>query len=202
MKRILIVGATLALVAALTAGLSAADRKGMIGVGVGGGIGLPMGTFDDVAKLGWRAGVGVGYFVQDNIAIGASGVFAQNKADSIPSGVSDVKTQMIEFGAWGKYFFKMESEKIAPYVTLGLGGNNNKLKVDPDSLSSDGETFLGGKIGAGAMFGVSPKASIFLEGAFHNYAKSDFPPLNYIAAQVGVAFMFGGSGGGASGGTE
>jgi len=220
MKRIFIFGLALALTAILAAGASTAERKGMIGVGVGGGAGLPLGSFKDTtgigAKLGWRAGVGVGYFVTNDIAIGASGALGQNKAkdeklsalQSADSNVTDAKAQLLELGAWVKYFFKMESEKIAPYVTLGLGGNSLKLKVTPDTAFADSansnltesEMFLGGKIGVGAMFQVSPTASIFVEGALHNYAKKDFSPINYIAAQAGVVFMFGGSGGG--GGTE
>ena len=209
MKRFLILGVALALMATSTASLSAAGRKGMMGVGVGGGVNFPMGHFGDGFKLGWRAAVGFGYFVTDNIAIGVSGAYGQNKAkddlltklQSVDSNVTDAKSKGIEFGAWGKYFFKTENEKVAPYVTLGLGGNNNKAEITPDTAAAFGsstgsETFLGGKVGVGAMFKVSPTASIFVEGDFHNYAKSDFQPVNYIAAQAGVVFMFGKPSGG------
>ncbi len=203
MKRIFIFGLALALAAIMAVGVSAAERKGMIGVGVGGGVGIPLGKFKDGSKLGWRAGAGFGYFATDQVAVGAEGTFGQNKAKDarIVAPVTDFKTQLIEFGAWVRYFFKMQSEKVSPYVKLGVGGTSFKDKVTPDSLSSGkSETFMGANIGAGAMFGVSPTASIFAEAGLYNYAKKNFSPLNYVSGKVGVAFMFGGSGGG--GGTE
>jgi len=209
MKRILIAGVALALMAVMATSLSAADRKGMIGVGVGGGALLPMGDFGDESKLGWRAGVGAGYFVTNEIAIGATGAFSNNKASDdlltalqvIDSTITDAKTQIIEFGAWGKYFFKMQSDKVAPYVKAGVGGYNAKAKVESGSGSaSASETNLGINGGVGAMFSVSPTASIFVEGAFHNIFSD--PSANYITATAGVAFMFGGSSSTGGGNTE
>ena len=201
MKRFLILGVALALMAVMATGASAAERKGTFGVSVGGGVGIPMGAFSDESKLGWRAGsVGFGYFVTDQIAIGAQGAFAQNKAkDEVLTtfGFTDAKTRLIEFGALAKYFFKMQSQKVAPYVKLGLGGNSAKFEVTDTtggtSTTSDTSiTFLGGNLGVGALFDVTPTVSVFVEGAFHNYAKKDSQPLNYIAPQVGVVFRFGG----------
>jgi len=204
MKRILILGVALALVALMAAGLSAAERKGTFGVGVGGGVGIPTGTFGDESKLGWRAGLGFGYFTTDQIAIGAEGTLGQHKAKSalIVTPVTDIKTQLLEFGAWARYFFKMQSEKISPYVKFGVGATSDKAKVTPEPTGGiKSETFMGANIGVGGLYAVSPTASIFLEGGFYDYAKKDFKPINYVAAKVGVAYMFGGYSSG-GGGTE
>lgn len=188
MKRILILGVALTLVALMAAGLSAADRKGMIGVGVGGGVLLPMGDFGDVAKLGWRAGVGAGYFVTDDIAVGATAAYAENKADS-----GSAKSKTLEFGAFGKYMFKMQNDKMAPYLKVGAGMYNSKV-----SGVSGSSTDFGANGGVGVGFKVSPTASIFVEGAFHNIFSD--PSANFITGTAGVVFMFGGSGGGDTGG--
>jgi hypothetical protein len=190
MKRILTLGAALALVALMAAGLSAAERKGMIGVGVGGGLLLPMGDFGDGFKAGWRAGGGVGYFVTNDIAVGATGAYSENKADS-----GSAKFKIFQYGAFGKYFFKMQNEKIAPFVTAGVGFYNGKI-----SGLSGSNTDLGINGGVGVGFKVSPTASVFVEGAYHNIF-SDPNSLNYITGTAGVAFMFGGSSAG-GGGTE
>lgn len=191
MKKLFTWAMALALAAIMAVGTSAADRKGMFGVGVGGGVGIPTGDFKDASKLGWRAGLAFGYFATNDIAIGAEGTFGQHKAKTLPASITDSKAQLIEFGAWARYFFKMQNEKISPFAKLGLGATSEKEKVTPDSLSSKSETLMGGNIGAGAMFEVSPTASIFAEGGFYNYAKKGFPPLNYVSIKAGVAFMFG-----------
>ncbi len=195
MKRFFVFALTLALVAIFALGAGAAERKGMIGVGVGGGLLLPMGDFGDAFKMGFRAGGGVGYFVTNDIMVGAKAAYSQNKVDDT-TGMGDVKFKILQFGAFGKYMFKMQSEKIAPYVTAGVGFYNGKASVSGGSSAS--ETDMGINGGVGAMFAVSPTASIFVEGAYHNVFSD--PSTTFISGTAGVAFMFGGSGGG--GGTQ
>ena len=197
MKRIFVLGVVVAMVAFMVAGLSAADRKGMITAGVGGGLLLPMGDFGDAFKMGWRAGVGVGYFVTNDIAVGATGAYSQNKVDDT-TGVGDAKFKMMQYGAFGKYMFKMQNDKIAPYVKAGVGFYNGKVSVSGGG-SSPSSTDLGITGGAGVGFAVSPTAVVFVEGAYHNIF-SDPSSTNFITATAGVAFMFGGSGGGDTGG--
>ncbi len=198
MKRIFVLGVALALVALMAAGASATDRKGMIGVGVGGGLLLPMGDFGDAFKMGWRAGAGVGYFVTNEIAVGATGAYSQNSVDDTTLAPADSKFKIMQYGVFGKYMFKMQNDKVAPYVTAGLGFYNGKVSVSGGSSGSSTDMGING--GVGAMFSVSPTASVFVEGAYHNIF-SEGSSTNYIAATAGVAFMFGGSSAG-GGGTE
>ena len=200
MKRIFVLGVALAMVALMAAGLSAAERKGMIGVGVGGGLLLPMGDFGDGFKMGWRAGAGVGYFVTNDIMVGATGAYSENKVDDTTLAPADSKFKIFHYGAFGKYMFKMQNEKIAPYVKAGVGFYNGKASAPGGSSAS--ETDLGINGGVGVGFKVSPTAAVFVEGAYHNVF-SDPDSYNFITATAGVAFMFGGSGGGdAGGGTQ
>ncbi len=198
MKRILIFGAALALVVAMAANVLAHEPKGMINVSVGGGLLLPMGDFSDESKLGWRARVDAGYFVTNEIAVGATGALSNNKVKDefltalqvIDPTITDAKTQILEFGAWGKYFFNMEKGRLTPYVRAGLGGYNAKAKIESSSGSSSAsETNLGINGGVGAWYWATPQVSIFLEGAFHNIFSD--PSANYITATAGVGFMFG-----------
>lgn len=187
MKKLLVLGVTLALVVFLAAGLSATERKGMFGADLGGVLTMPMGDFGDAFKMGWRAGANVGYFVTDEIQVGATGAYSQNKVDDT-TGVGDAKFNIWQFGAFGKYMFKMQNPTIAPYVRAGLGFYNGKTSVSGGT--STGETDLGMNLGLGASFAVSPTASVFVEGAYHNIF-SDPSSINYIAANAGLSLMFG-----------
>jgi hypothetical protein len=185
MKKLLVLGVTLALVVFLAAGLSATERKGMFGADLGGVLTMPMGDFGDAFKMGWRAGANVGYFVTDQIQIGATGAYSQNKVDDT-TGVGDANFNIFQFGAFGKYHFKMQNPTIAPYVRAGLSMYNGKLSA----TGSTGNTDLGINGGLGVSFAVSPTASVFVEGAYHNIF-SDPSSLNYLAANAGLSLMFG-----------
>jgi opacity protein-like surface antigen len=187
MKKLLVLGVTLALVAVLAAGLSATERKGMFGADLGGVLTLPMGDFGDAFKMGWRAGANVGYFVTDQIQVGATGAYSQNKVDDT-TGVGDAKLNILQFGAFGKYMFKMQNDRIAPYLKTGVGFYNGKASVSGGSSASS--TDLGINGGVGVAFAVSPTASVFVEGAYHNIF-TDVSSTSYIAANAGLSLMFG-----------
>ena len=199
MKRFFVFALTLALVAIFALGAGAADRKGMVGVGVGGGLLLPMGDFGDLAKMGWRASGGVGYFFSNEIMLGVTGAYSQNKPkDNVvftdsTGDTLDVKFKIMQYGVFGQYMFKMQNDKIAPYLKAGLGFYNQKLSAT--GFESASETDLGINGGVGVGLAVSPMASVFLEGGFHNIF-SEGSSTNFITATVGLALMFGGSGGG------
>lgn len=183
MKKLLVLGVTLALVAFLAAGLSATERKGMFAADLGGVLTLPMGDFGDAFKMGWRAGANVGYFVTDQIQVGATGAYSQNKVDDTSS--TD-KLNIWQFGGFGKYMFKMQNPTIAPYVKAGVSMYNGKLST----TGSTGSTDFGINGGLGASFAVSPTASVFVEGAYHNIF-TDVSSTNYLACNAGLSLMFG-----------
>ncbi len=195
MKRILILGMALALMAVMTAGVLAHEPKGMVTASVGGGLLLPMGDFGDYSKLGWRVVGTGGYFVTNNIAIGPTVAFSNNKVKdeylTANPTITEAKTQIIEFGAWGQYFFgEMETRRLVPYIKAGLGGYNAKFKTESSSSSaSASETNLGINGGGGAMYWLTPQVNLFLDGAFHNIFSD--PSANYLTVTTGVGFMFG-----------
>ncbi len=198
MKKLLVLGVTLALAVFLAAGLSATERKGMFGADLGGVLTMPMGDFGDGFKMGWRAGATVGYFVTEQIQVGATGVYGQNKVtddgltflQSLDSNVTDAKVTIWQFGALGKYHFKMQSPTIAPYVRAGLGFYNAKSSETGGSNSSTSSTDMGINGGLGARFAVSPTASVFVEGLYHNIF-TEGGSTNYVEANAGLSLMFG-----------
>ena len=198
MKKLLVLGVTLALVALMAAGLSATERKGMFGADLGGVLTLPMGDFGNAFKMGWRAGANVGYFVTDQIQVGATGAYSQNSVNDTTLAPVNSKFNILQFGAFGKYMFKMQNDRIAPYLKTGVGFYNSKVSVSGGSSASSTDMGING--GLGVSFAVSPTASVFVEGAFHNIF-SDPSSTNFITGTAGVAFMFGGSTGG-GGGTQ
>ncbi len=185
----------------------AAERKGKITYGILGGVGIPTGALNDQAKLGWRARAQAGYFLFSNLELGLEGAYGQNKADSLPASYTDYKTQIIEFGAYAKHLFSLPGDKLSPYVKLGVGLNSNKIKTKSSggSNTSESETFLGGNLGVGLLYDLTPTLALALEGDFHNYAKGSessgvmplsggalkFRPVNYGSVQAGVVLSFG-----------
>ena len=163
MKKLLILGVTLAFLAALAAGVSATERKGMFGADLGGVLTLPTGDFGNVFKMGWKAGGSVGYFVTDQIQLGATGAYSQNKVDDTTLAPTGSKFNILQFGAFGKYMFKMQNDKIAPYLKAGVSMYNGKSSVTGATSNTD----FGINGGLGVGFAVSPTASVFVEGAYH-----------------------------------
>ena len=198
MKKLLVLGVALALLAILAAGVSATERKGMFGTDLGGVLTMPMGDFKDAYKMGWRANGSVSYFVTDDIAIGATGAYSQNKASdtylaalqAADSTVTDASSKILQFGAFGKYMFKMQNPTIAPFLKAGVGFYNTKASVSASTNSSASNTNFGINGGLGVSFAVSPTASVFVEGAYHNVF-TDVTSTNYIAANAGLSLMFG-----------
>ncbi len=186
MKRFFTLSMAAVLLVLLAVGVSATERKGMFGADLGGVLTLPMGDFGDAFKMGWRAGANVGYFVTDQIQVGATGAYSQNKVDDT-TGVGDVKLNILQFGAFGKYMFKMQNPTIAPYVKTGVGFYNGKASVSGGSSTSSTDMGING--GVGVNFAVSPTASVFVEGAYHNIFSD--PSTNYVAANAGLSFTFG-----------
>jgi len=188
MKKLLILGVALALMAVLAAGVSATERKGMFGADLGGVLTLPMGDFGNAFKMGWRAGANAGYFVTDQIQVGATGAYSQNSVNDTTLAPVNSKFNILQFGAFGKYMFKMQNDRIAPYLKTGVGFYNSK--VSSSGPGSGSSTDLGINGGVGVGFAVSPTASVFVEGAYHNIFTSG-SSTNYIATNAGLSLMFG-----------
>jgi hypothetical protein len=159
---------------------------------LGGGIGIPSGEFDDVAKLGWHGLVGVS-FVPTNWPVGIQidGQYHQFKLDEDVVGAGSLKDRIILGTANVVYKFKSsETTKFRPYLIGGGGVYNLKTTGSSDVgtiVDTEGSTTKFG-LNAGAGFDFKAgSAGLFVEGRFHNVFTSG-SDLQFIPITIGVRF--------------
>jgi outer membrane protein with beta-barrel domain len=149
---------------------------------LGAGAGIPLGTFDDVVKLGWQA-TGAVSFTPASLPVsfqvdGTYGRFS----DETPF---DISNQLIYGTADAVYRFQSAaSTRFRPYLIAGLGIYNSKATGD-DALGGSSTNF-GLNAGAGLDFRAG-SAALFLEGRFHNVF-SDGPNVKFIPLNFGIRF--------------
>src|SRR6266545_1827845 len=136
------------------------------GFSLGGGVDLPLGDFDDAAKLGFHGLAGVSVVPANwPVGIQVDGNYSQFSDDT----PQDIKFQLIYGTANIVYKFKTaEESRFHPYLIGGGGVYNFKSKGD-DVLSGldNSETKFG--INAGAGFDIKAgSAGVFVEGRFHD----------------------------------
>jgi hypothetical protein len=149
---------------------------------LGGGVTLPLGNFDDAAKLGWH-GTGAVSFVPENVPVGfqIDGTFSR-LSDESPL---DIKSQLIYGTGNVVYKFKTsEDTRFRPYLIGGAGVYNLDAKGDDVSDLVESVTKFGLNAGAGFDFKAG-SAGVFVEGRFHNvFTEGD--NTNFIPFTVGV----------------
>jgi opacity protein-like surface antigen len=149
---------------------------------LGGGLGVPLGTFDDVVKIGWHGTAGVS-FVPQNAPIGVQvdGNFSQF-SDETPL---DIKSQLIYGTANAVYKFQSsEDTRFRPYLIGGVGVYNSKA-TGSDALEGS-TTKFGINAGAGFDFKAGG-AGLFVEGRFHDVF-TDGDNVTFIPITLGVRF--------------
>jgi outer membrane protein with beta-barrel domain len=155
---------------------------------LGGGVSVPLGTFNDFAKLGWHGLAGVSVVPTGwPVGIQVDGSFSQFSIDSVAgfpkSSVSGVKEQLIYGTGNLVYKFKTSEEsRFRPYLIGGGGVYNSKVKSNG---SSSGSTTKFG-INAGAGFDVKAgSAGLFVEGRFHDVFTNG-ENLKFIPITAGI----------------
>jgi hypothetical protein len=153
---------------------------------LGGGIGMPLGSFDDAAKVGWH-GLAAVSIVPEGAPVGIQidGQYQQYKLD----GFSDTKERFIMGTANVVFKFKTTEEStFRPYLIGGGGVYNFKQtgSADPGQVLEGGTTKFG--INAGAGFDIKAGgAGLFVEGRFHDVF-SEGENLQFIPITVGIRF--------------
>ncbi len=97
---------------------------------------------------------GIGYFITDNIQVGAVGLGAWTDLD-------DTDTDIYGLGVSGKYHF-MPTNQWVPYV----GGQFLWVDVDADDSDYDGNGTLWGPV-AGARYELNAYNDFFVEYQYH-----------------------------------
>jgi hypothetical protein len=158
-----------ALALGLLVGAPAAHAQGAE-FALGGGVGVPLGDFDDGAKLGWH-GLAAISFVPNGWPVGIQfdGSYQQYGLEDA-GGFTGLKNRFIM--GTGNIVFKFktsEESTFRPYLIGGPGIYNSKVTADsdPGDVLGGGETDFGFNAGAGFDFKAGG-AGLFIEGRFHN----------------------------------
>jgi hypothetical protein len=161
---------------------------------LGGGVGFPLGDFDDQAKLGWH-GLGAVSFVPNGWPVGfqIDGSYQQfNLDDDAFPTLTGLKNRLIM--GTGNIVFKFktsEESTFRPYLIGGGGVYNSKITGadDPENVLPGGETKFGLNAGAGFDFKAGG-AGLFIEGRFHNVFDAGLSggDLQFIPITLGIRF--------------
>jgi outer membrane protein with beta-barrel domain len=149
---------------------------------IGAGVGVPLGNFDDVVKIGWQGTAAVS-FVPRSLPVGiqVDGSFSQF-GDESPL---DIKSQLIYGTANAVYgFATSEGSRFRPYL-IGGGGVYNSKETGTDALGGS-TTKFGLNVGAGFDFRAG-SAGLFLEGRFHDVFVAG-PNLEFFPLNLGIRF--------------
>lgn len=176
-------------IATLTAGMllsAPALRAQGAEFALGGGVGIPLGTFDDAVKTGWH-GLAAVSFVPNGWPVGIQidGQYQQYKFD----GSTSLKDRLIM--GTGNIVFKFKSSeesRVRPYLIGGGGVYNVKATGTNDlgTLVEGGVTKFGLNAGAGFDFKAG-SVGLFLEGRFHDVFTSG-ENLKFIPITLGIRF--------------
>lgn len=156
---------------------------------LGGGVGVPLGTFDDEAKLGWH-GIAAISFVPNGWPVGVQfdGSYQQFSLDDAAfPGFSGLKNRFIMGTGNIVFKFKTSDEStFRPYLIGGGGVYNSKItgSDDPGDVLPGGETKFGVNAGAGFDFKAGA-IGLFVEGRFHNVFTSG-ENLKFIPITLGI----------------
>jgi len=156
---------------------------------LGGGVGVPLGDFDDAAKTGWH-GLAAVSFVPNGWPVGIQidGQYQQyNLDDAAFPGFTGLKNRFLM--GTGNLVFKFktsEESTFRPYIIGGGGVYNSKItgSDDPSDILPGGETKFG--LNAGAGFDIKTSGiGLFLEGRFHDVF-TDGADTQFIPITLGI----------------
>ena len=175
-----------------SAGLTAAALSLLLGApalhaqgtefSVGAGVGIPLGNFNDVVKLGWQGTAALSFVPRNSpVGIQVDGTFSQF-GDESPL---DIKSQLIYGTVDAVYRFQSsEGSRFRPYV-IGGGGFYNFKETGDDAIGAS-NTEIGINAGAGFDFKAG-RAGLFIEGRFHNVFIGG-PNLQFFPINLGIRF--------------
>ncbi|HEX5912533.1 MAG TPA: outer membrane beta-barrel protein [Rubrobacter sp.] len=159
---------------------------------LGGGVTLPLGTFDDQAGTGWHGMGAIGFQPADfPVGFQVDGMYHRFGFEA--AGI-DADWQLIEGTANVVFKFKSSEEsKSGLYLIGGIGGYNVKA-VGDDAEGADSDTNFGVNAGAGFDFALG-NLSAFIESRFHAIFSGTVDPetlddatASYVPITLGIRF--------------
>jgi hypothetical protein len=159
---------------------------------LGGGLGIPLSNFDDVAKLGWHGLAAVSFVPTGSpVGIQIDGQYHQFKLDKDVVGPGSLKDRFIFGTANAVFKFKTsETSPVRPYLIGGAGVYNFKTTGSSDVgnvIDTQGSTTKFGINGGAGFDFKAGSAGLFVEGRFHNIFTSG-KDVEFIPITVGIRF--------------
>jgi opacity protein-like surface antigen len=184
MKRALRAVALLAAIAA-PAVLSAQTSERAVGLGVSGGLSLPLGDFGEGLSSGYNI---TGHLYFKPAALTSLRLRADVGYDRFDIDGGGGNQRMLSFAGNALYDFPTQSTSLVrPYVLGGLGIYNTKFNADgPSALDDATDTNLGLQVGGGLTFQLSG-FSTFAEARFVNVF-GDGGSARFVPIVFGVRF--------------
>jgi hypothetical protein len=149
---------------------------------LGAGAGVPLGSYDDVVKVGWQASGAVSFSTPSlPVALQVDANVAQF-SDETPF---DIKNLLVYGTADAVYAFSSSlSTRFHPYVLAGMGVYHSEETGD-DAFGGPATKF-GINAGAGLNFRVA-RAELFFETRLHDVF-TDGPNVKFLPLTLGVRF--------------
>lgn len=154
---------------------------------LGGGVGTPLGNFDDVAKIGWNGLAGLS-FVPNGWPVGIQ-VDGQYQQYGFEGGGGHTRF-LIGTGNLVYKFKSSETSRFRPYLIGGAGVYNFKAtgsSTVSGNVSTDNSTTKFGLNGGAGFDFKAGSAGLFIEGRFHDVFSSG-SDLQFIPITLGVRF--------------
>jgi opacity protein-like surface antigen len=173
--------------------------------GLNAGIGLPSGSFADVATSGWNAGVTGDYHVSDNVAVGGevswhtyggSDDFEKGEGARLTLAAGrpitvNAKNTLVPVLLHAKLLTPWGKE-MHPYGIFGLGIYHLGSKVEYSGGSAtNSDTKFGFNLGAGASRKTSGNVELGVEARYHWITGSP-NSINLLTVRGQMLFAFGG----------
>jgi Outer membrane protein beta-barrel domain len=157
---------------------------------LGGGLSIPTGDYNTIAKLGWHAAASLLLAHEGHpFALQIDANYAQFGLDAeSPTGSFDVNQRFIYGTGNVVYCFqKSPRGRLAPYIIGGIGVYNSKgTGKDAALFGNTSATDFGVNVGTGFDYRVAG-ATLFLEARFHNIF-SDPSNTQYVPVTAGIKF--------------
>ncbi len=114
-----------------------------------------------------------------------------------PVTIATWKRQVVQYGAYGRYFIPSGSASFSPYISAGLGiynvggsvtGSGATQQELEQATNSQGRASLGVNLGGGMAFSLTPAVGLVAGVSYHNAFSN--PATNYFQINTGLNFFF------------
>jgi len=158
-----------------------------VSVGVGGGVGLPMGDFKDLAKTGFGFAGTVNYSMPASpVELSATvGYDMFGFSDALKASFGDYKFKGLTVLGGANYLFKSAGNMFTPYI----GGKLGIMSQSSDAPGSTSTSVFTWSPQVGFRYGFSPTMSLDVNAHYVSGSKNG-ATTSWLGIQGGIVFGF------------